>query len=168
MPPHSHWTWTAELQERGHHAGSQQSRPRLAALFPGLRKGISSYRLCHPQQHGGEPGFCWTRTVMRSIILQREWTKTWHRTSMIEIVFRDKIHSASRRHPERSACPYIPKPKKQTRDKPKDTPTCAYVKLWSLLACVIWPICVREDYSQWDRLVVQYLRLLATLHFAFV
>lgn len=30
----------------------------------------------------------------------------------------------------------IPKPKKLTRDKPKDTPTCAYVKLWSLLTCV--------------------------------
>lgn len=30
----------------------------------------------------------------------------------------------------------IPEPKKLTRDEPKDTPTCAYVKLWSLLTRV--------------------------------
>lgn len=56
VPPHRHRTGSAQLQQRRRHAGSEQSRPGLAAVLAGLLAGPGSHRLRHPAQHGGQPG----------------------------------------------------------------------------------------------------------------
>lgn len=53
---------------------------------------------------------------------------------VIKIMYRDHIHSDSRRHPDRYAC--VHSKNQKARNKPKDTPTGACVKSCSLLTCV--------------------------------
>lgn len=55
VPPHSHRTRSAELQQGRYPARPEQGWSRLAPLLPGLHARLGSHHLRYPQKHLGEP-----------------------------------------------------------------------------------------------------------------